>query len=298
VKHIRLIVTGDLERKAMIPSLCRLFPDKTANGEAVEWLSPHKTMAGTTNRLRADSLDAGMKGLAKKMVAEAWEGEDDKPADLVIAIDDVELHNFDQQSLICEKFREAVEFEFARRAPSMKRELYTMDELRERVHERCSFHLLCPMIEAYLFADRDALTAAGCAANVTPRLASSHYEDFECCDPTWLPTCHEQNRVMVGLQPPATWWREQRHAKHYLEHLVEQNGEFYTETIRGTRAFSGLAWSHAESSGAALPLMRALLEDLADFFIVPNPLGDGASASPLTYPTKHVDRRKLLLRNM
>lgn len=44
--------------------------------------------------------------------------------------------------------------------------------------------------------------------------------------------------------------------------------------------------------------MRALLEDLAEFFIVPNPLGEGPSASALTFPTKHVDRRKLLLRNM
>lgn len=237
MKRIRFIVTGVVEHKAIVPSLSRLFPNKTANDEAVEWLPPRKTMAGTTNRLRAESLDVGMKDLARAMVAETWEGEDRKPADLVIVVDDVELHNFDQQSLICEKFREAVEVEFARRASSMKQAAYSTDDLRERVRERCSFHLLCPMVEAYLFADREALTRAGCAVDVAPRFTSPPYEDFECCDPTWLPRCDEKNRTMARLYP---WWREQRHAKHYLEHLVEQNGELYTETIQGKEALASL----------------------------------------------------------
>lgn len=95
-KRIRFIVTGDLERRALVPSLRRLFPED-ADGARVEWLPPRKTMAATASRLHADRRDAGMAALAKAMIAEAWEGEDGKPADLIVVVDDVELHNFDQQ---------------------------------------------------------------------------------------------------------------------------------------------------------------------------------------------------------
>lgn len=103
---------------------------------------------------------------------------------------------------------------------------------------------------------------------------------------------------MAELPPFATWWREQRHAKHYLEHLVERNDGWYDEANQGRRAFAELAWSQVQGSGTMLPLMESLLEDLADFFFELNPLGAEVSRSPLTYPGKGVDRRKLLLRNM
>lgn len=247
-------------------------------------------------RLRADIMDQGMGALAKAMIAEAWEGEDGKPADLIVVVDDVELHNFDQQPLICTSFLEAVELELAARATQMRGSGRSADDLRTRVRERCSFHLLCPMVEAYLFADRAALVTAGCAPTVEPRLVRpDDCENFESCDPSWLPTCTAENVRKAQSRPLAMpWWQEQRHAKHYLEHLVEQTGGVYSETHGGRRAFEALDWSRVPSSG--YPLVRALLEDLADFFVATNPLG--GVPSPLTYPGKQVDRRTLLLRNM
>lgn len=150
------------------------------------------------------------------------------------------------------------------------------------------------MVEAYLFADHAALVTAGCAPTVVPRLVRHDCEDFESCDPSWLPTCMAENDRKARSQPPVPWWQEQRHAKHYLEHLVEQTGGFYSETHGGRRAFEALDWLRVPSSG--YPLVRALLDDLADFFVVTNPLG--GVPSPLTYPGQQVDRRTLLLRNM
>lgn len=294
-KRIRFIVTGDLERTALVPALRRLFPPD-ADGDRAEWLPTRKTGAGTSMRLRADIMDKGMKALAKAMVAEAWGGEDGRPADLIVVVDDVELHNFDQQPLVCASFRAAVELELATRATAMRGTGRSIDELRMRVRERCSFHLLCPMVEAYLFPDHAALVTAGCAATVEPRLVRPHdCEDFESCDPAWSPTCHTKNERMAASGYP--WWQEQRHAKHYLEHLVEQSGGWYNETHAGRRAFETLDWSQVPSN-SGYPFVRALLEDLADFFVVPHPLGNAALSSPLTYPGKQVDRRTLLLRNM
>lgn len=295
MKTIRFIVTGDLERAAIVPSLDRLFPQQTAAGEPVEWLRPRKVHGATTRRLRADQEpDRGMKALARAMFAEAWEGAEGKPADLVIVVDDVELHNFDHRGLICDHFRAAVEHELERRGPLNMR---TEQRMRDRLREQCSFHLVCPMVEAYLFGDRQALNRAGCSAEVAPLLSRPQVEEFESSDPQWLPYCRARNGQQAAPPMPMPWWREERHAKHYLEHLVERCGAYYDEVTEGVAAFSRLDWRQASTRGGPAPLAQSLFEDVADFFDVDNPLGTGAT-SPLTYPARHVRRNRLTLRNL
>jgi hypothetical protein len=234
-----------------------------------------------------------MRALAKALVAEAWEGADGKPADLVIAVDDVELANFDQRQLVCEHFRVALEHELQGRNPSAA----TLQRMRARLRERCSFHLLCPMVEAYFFADRRALRRAGCAPNVAPRLSRPDVEDFECCDPDWASCWIAQNQQKAAPPIPMPWWREERHAKHDLEHLVDQNGGYYDEVIGGKAAFAELVWQRAAVDRESISLMSSMFEDLADFFGILNPLGD-RRPSPLTYPERQVDRAALPLRNL
>lgn len=285
VKRVRFIVTGDLERLAIVASVSRLFAR-----EGVEWLRPRKIHGATSNRLRrGQPPSGGMKAMAKALVAEALEGEDRSgPADLVIAIDDVELHNFDQREVICEQIREAIEGEIHDRSGSMQNER----RIRERVRRHCSFHLMCPMAEAYVFGDVGALQRAGCSPSVRAHLTNSDLEDFECADSNWLPHCDDVDRRMALSCP---WWRERRHSKNYLAHLVDRSGGFYDEVLGGRDAFAGLNWA-AVADGARIELMRALFEDLADFLERENPLGTGAS-SPLTYPGRSVRRDQLLLRN-
>ena len=68
----------------------------------------------------------------------------------------------------------------------------------------------------------------------------------------------------------------------------------YRETHDGARALESLAWPELSDNPNALAFARALFEDLAEAFEVPNPLGEGALASA-THPT---DRRNLVLRNI
>lgn len=295
MKRVRFIVTGDLERIAIVGSISRLFPAQTVEGEDVVWLRPRKVHGATSHRLRRDVAPShGMKALARALIAEAWEGSDGKPADLVIALDDVEVHNFGREQLICDQLRAAIDHEFLRRGTSGK----TEQRVRARLQERCSLHLLRPMAEAYFFPDKGAMQRAGCAADVVAQLVSADVEDFECCDVAWLPHCAEVNARMAAPPLPEPWWREERHAKHYLEHLVERAGGLYDEVVDGAPAFANLAWAKVPSDGGAIAFMRALFEDLADFFgLVTNPLGEG-TPSASTYPERHVDRARLTLRNL
>jgi hypothetical protein len=182
-----------------------------------------------------------MQGLARAVLAEVWEGADGKPPELVVAIDDVELHNFDQREVVCDRFRAALELEIQSREFSHT----TEQRVRARVRERCSFHLLCPMVESYLFGDPIALVRAGCAPDVEPVLACADLEEFESGDETWLPAC-----AAIDAEQAARanrWWCERRHAKHYLEHLVDRSGGFYDEVTSGQAAFAELDWPRAAS---------------------------------------------------
>ena len=85
VKRIRFVVTGDLERKAIAASISALFPQTASDGKPVEWLRAQKVPAATTHRLTTSGPPSGtMKALARRVIAEAAEGEDGSPADLVI----------------------------------------------------------------------------------------------------------------------------------------------------------------------------------------------------------------------
>lgn len=151
------------------------------------------------------------------------------------------------------------------------------------------------MVEGYFYGDEDALVRAGVARGVNLHLVHPDPECFETRDPAWLPECQERNRKKSakGMR----WWREEMHAKRYLEHLVARNGgDGYREVDGGVRAFQDLAWRDLSSVATEIAFARALFGDLADFLGVENPLGGTPSA--LTYPIRPADRAHLLLRNI
>lgn len=292
--RIRFIVTGDLERAAMVSSVSRWFARETAADEAIEWLPPRKVNAATSHRLTASKAPSHpMRTLARAAIAEACEGKHGEPADLVVVVDDVELHNLDQPAVLCAHFRAAVEAEIIARQLSATAE----QRLRDRVRARCSFHLLCPMVEGYLFGETAALVRAGCAADIEPKRAQPDIEAFESCDERWRPEWEAENARKAAPPDPMPWWREQCHAKHYLEHLVARGGGFYDETIGGAQAFAALDWPRVPAHPTAAAFARAMFEDISDAIGCPNPLGAGGMSS-LTYPARSVNRMSLLLRNM
>jgi hypothetical protein len=217
------------------------------------------------------------------LVAEALFGNEPSggPPELVIGVEDLELANIHQPEVVTRCIRRGVDDYFVRHPLGSSR---TEDRYRERLRTRCSFHLLVPMPEAYFFGERAALERAGVAADVRERLCCEDLEAFETDDPEFIPRPNSPT--------------DRRHPKRYLAELLRRSGRPevrpYRETHDGARALESLAWPELTDNPNCLSFARALFEDLADVFAVPNPLGDGTLA-PTTYP---VDRRDLVLRNL
>lgn len=286
--RIKLIVTGDMEKLALHKSLRRFFP-RALNGQEVIWDDPRKLHCATTYRLLNNGkLSAPMKYLAQAMFAEAFTGKTVGPADLVIAIDDVEIGNIAQENIIAEHFRAAVEHTFQEKQYSRMAET----RYRNMLRSNCSFHLFRPMVESYLFGDANALQIVGVQAS--PQLVYPDVEEFETNDPSWLPTCRIENAKRHQATP---WWQHECHPKHYLEHLAERSQVFYEETNHGKNALENIAWERVHTCQSDTPFLRSLFEDIADWFGITNPIGTG-NTSPHFYPAKTVNRNHLVLRNM
>lgn len=75
------------------------------------------------------------------------------------------------------------------------------------------------------------------------------------------------------------------------------DGMFYAETTHGLQALREMDWTSVPKGAMEVAIVRAMLEDLADWFWVPNPIGKGA-LHPQFYPGRAIDRSTLLLRNM
>jgi hypothetical protein len=284
--RIKLIVTGDMEKLALHKSLQRLFPT-VRDRETVAWDQPRRAHCTTSHRLRSGQAPSGpMMELAKAMLAEAGVGQRGSPADLVVVIDDVELGNLGQEAVIAEHFRAAVNALLNERSATIQE--------RHRIREKCSFHLLKPMVESYLFGDAGALRLAGVPDGERPRLVhASDIEEFESNDPVWVPTCQAEN---ANRRVNAPWWCHERHPKHYLEHLTERGGVFYEERNHGQRALSTLSWDRVPKDATDTPVIRSLFEDLSEWFRVPNPIP--GNTNPSLFPGKAVRRENLLLRNL
>src|SRR5689334_20565086 len=92
-----------------------------------------------------------------------------------------------------------------------------MDRSVAIVRERCSFHLLSPMIEVYFFGEPAALTRAGArrAAKLDP--AERDLEDFATDDPDFLSPAD-------GKHPVWATANRARHPKSYLRFLCDPTG--------------------------------------------------------------------------
>ncbi|MCP4695843.1 MAG: hypothetical protein GY862_03180 [Gammaproteobacteria bacterium] len=315
--RIKLIVTGDMEKLALHKSLQGFFPDEryneeTQHSEQVIWVQPRKIKCATTHKLLPDRMPSGpMKGLAEAMIDEAIIGKKGKPADkklakamiakagirkegpadLVVVIDDVELGNLEQEGIIAKHFQAAVNHVLEEK----KYNSATETRYRKMLREKCSFHLLKPMVESYLFGDTDALRVVGVPDGERPQLVHpTDVEQFESNDPVWLRTCHEKN---ADSRQSKSWWCHERHPKHYLEHLIERGQGSYEETDNGKKALKGLKWKQVPKCPTDTAFIRSLFGDIADWFGIPNPLG-GGETNPQFYPYKSVNRANLLLRNM
>jgi hypothetical protein len=281
--RVKLIVTGAMERASLHRSLGRYFP-VTGDGDPIEFLPPSMIAGPTSNPLPPEGspMPALIRTFTTMLVATTLVGSErrSRPPDLVIGVDDLELANAHQPELVTHWVRAGIEDYFSRHVVDSRTEARQRGALRDR----CSFHLLAPMPEAYFFGERAALTRTGVSAEVEACLNCTDLEAFHTDDPMFIPRLD--------------YIDERRHPKRYLEHLLRRSGRPearpYRETRDGVHALEQLAWSRLSDDDQTLGFARALFEDLADAFELENPLGDGALAST-THPR---DRRELTLRNL
>ena len=302
-KRIKLIVTGDSEKAALHRSLAQCFPTHTASGDSVVWDTPRKEAGVTSYQLKVGKPPlSSMKTLVNAMFAEALNSKQPNgtPPDLVIVVDDVELGNAGQEGVIVQAFQTAVKDKL--NALQQQQSASTFSRIQARIQTACSFHLLCPMVESYFFADSATLAVGGVAASISPRLLHpTNVEQFDASPdlhPAWQALCQRENSRQHSLEH--LWWQTERHPKHYLSHLLDISGvEGYFETTLGAQMIQALNWNRMAKTPTDSPIISALLEDIWDWFGQTPLLGDCVGqSSPATYQVRTLRPTQRLLRNI
>jgi hypothetical protein len=253
---IGLITTGECEHRALGASLLRVF-----EGVGLEIVQPFERPVPsiTSNYLGYPGPTSGGTHVDKLIGSIMATLEGRGAPDFVLAVDDLELANIATPhhvtQLVADAFRRCLG------------DTPTHTALA-RVRERCSFHLLCPMLEAYFFGEPAALQRAGATrpASLDP---SHHLEDFLAVDPTFLGPA-DGRREHPWRRPD-----RDRHPKRYLSFLVDPDDDeltAYKESRDGVRALATLDWAQVfRFQPPGITFAYSLFDDLADALGVPNP---------------------------
>lgn len=191
--------------------------------------------------------------------------------DFVFAVDDLELANVATAHHVTQLVADA----FRRKLGNTP----THNQLT-RIRERCSFHLLCPMLEAYFFGETAALQRAG--AMRAAILHPCHLEDFLAAEITFLTPSDVREHA----------WRRPdrgRHPKRYLTfRLVDPDDDgrtVYKESRDGVRALATLDWGQVfQFQPPGLAFAYSLFDDLADALGVTNPFPGACHALTMRRP--------------
>lgn len=279
---IALIVTGDMERLALAESLTRVFPE-------AKFLESQKVDSFTSGQVtwpppQRPGLLSNIEKFAIAMIAALDPGRRKPRPDRVVGIDDLELANLERPEAVIGAFRCALTTALERQAAATGQR--TFNKMSKNVREKCSFHLLVPMCEAYFFADPAALKAAGCTrpAKLTPNCDP---EQFTVIDPK----CSE---VFSGDQQAPEWAIDLptrlRHPKHYLDFLSGS----YRETHQGNAALRAVDWDRVLTHQQHCRFLRSLFQDIEDALGIDQPQFPG-DTHPLTSDWRNPDR---ILRNL
>jgi hypothetical protein len=296
--RVALIVTGDVEYGALHASLQRAFPSLTFEQHASP---PGRPMNGfTSSRIPASApvlertarsgevMLSEFARLIDQLILAVHPGRNGDPYDHAILIDDLELVNADQPERVIAWVREAVPRRIDAQWPSQAKR----DHVRDLVRDRCSFHLLCPMVESLFFGEPAALDRAG---RVTGRASQfdanvCDIEAFEVTDGAYETVAVP---AVAGKASKGDWRRSpelrKRHPKKYLQYLGDASldgNTRYAETTTGAAALATLDWTAVLQNATSARYARSLIADIAAMTRVPaSPklsLGDSACA-PLTW---------------
>lgn len=314
--RIAVIPTGRMEWDALPEAMGSLFPghdfhclptpEEVDSSRGIEFPISSFTSCDAS-RLFGKPNNADK--LIERAAAEALGDRRRAPADLVVILDDLELHNRHQPQVVVQVVREAA-----------LRHLHdlgsrTQTRAREALRTRVSFHLVVPMIESWLFADPRGAINAGAPADHVPRLRETDPELFETDDTAYAAasesdcTCWkslpEQRRAQILRKKklrPAWVGKHDRthHPKAYLQWLcidpAAKPCTTYDETSGGRRALEQLHWASLLGP-PQMPFLCALVADIADA------LGQDPSVGPIHAPQARLTSRQhapadAILRNL
>lgn len=236
--NVTLVVTGKLEAHALGAALQQLFP--TIRFTTIHDNSFTSSPLPEAPRTSASGSPTNAQRLVAHLVAAVAPGRRGKPADRAILVDDLEVENVSWPARAVSEVIAAVN-QHIETFPSMA----FRARARAAVRERCSFHLMVPMLEAHFFSN-----GAKPLAEISrkPSLATPDVEYFVSNDPDYL-AAHPEPRAAV-------------HPKLYLEWLMSP--ERYREVDHGARFLGRVDWVGATQIPNATLFLRALLLDLAD----------------------------------
>ncbi len=281
-KRVAVLPTGKTEWHGMAQALAQLFPPHTfycvpTAPEVASYGAQYPYNGFTSSKLTAAHLESppeSAQELLKRAAQEAVGSSPAQlpPADLVVVLDDGELANAAQLSLVTDVFRAAAVQHLSSLQGSRAR---TEAAFREKV----SFHLVVPMVEAWFFADPAALVRAGVTAGQPVCFASTQDpEQFVTQDAAYLAAsmahCPSLALVPSGRQKKLRpkWLgslSRQHHPKGYLQWLCLAGQQCsctaYDETNHGAAALRGLNWTALlQRPSPQLGFLTSLLSDIAD----------------------------------
>lgn len=303
---VALLPTGRTEWYGLPEALQRLYPghefyalpDETGFRSTGPFGGFTSNPLSQRNEDDAEYLPENATDLVGRAAQEALgDGPHREAADAVMVLDDLELANRHQPDRVTRVFRKAVERHLVGLQGSRTR---TAKALKQRV----SFHLVVPMIEAWLFGDPAALVTAGVPAGVSP-MVDSDLESYRTSDPAYLAAAETDCPCWIETERPRKHrpkWLvpgREHHPKGYLQWLCIdgrlKNCTTYSESDSGARALAALDWSGL----LARPIeqvryLRAFLADLAEALNEPPVV----EAKPAPATSLHARPSANVLRNL
>lgn len=268
--RVALIVTGRVEFLALHRSLGRAFPGiefvqhasppgAPMNGFTSRTLDEETPVLEAASRAGAVTLSSLAK-LVDQLILAVDPGRNGAPHDYAVLLDDVELCNAHQPGRVVDHVRQAVKSRLDAQWPSADRRA----RAREKVRERCSFHLLCPMVESYFFGDDPALDRAGRVGGRASAFdpATRDLEDFEVDDAVYRDVPPSDRKGDWRHSPE----QRARHPKKYVSYLADprcDGATSYREATTGAAALEALDWASVLARPAHARYARSLLADLA-----------------------------------
>ncbi len=266
--RVSLITTGVMEFRGLANALRRLFPAHVFDAEPN---TPGKPFNGFTS-CQVQSLNAGdPDGNGVRMLRAALgtvtPANASTPAyDLSVIVDDLELVNKTNESVLFEHVRES-----ARRIIGSVRDAANGTVVATRLREKVSFHLAAPMMESWFFGDFAALRTEVPTAHWPPNItANRDPEDFLTNDPPYEndtgAAC--QTTTQSPRRPRPFWLIPARseHPKAYMKWLLRDPAlatcSKYMESQEGVRILERLDWTAVLAQPTWFPYLRALVRDL------------------------------------